>query len=137
MIPKVILELKSIVLLLPPCWCCSHPNTSPSNLGTHIDLALPRDIHGWVSNEAQTFYPSLQEPTLQFCKFYLILQSLPLNNHENLKIYVSGFYIMKWAPGDYTCANGVIWLVCYTFCDNMSPWDNTLVIMKNDTCDLE
>jgi hypothetical protein len=28
--------------------------------------------------------------------------------HENLKIYISGFYIMKWAPWDYTCANGVI-----------------------------
>jgi hypothetical protein len=28
--------------------------------------------------------------------------------HENLKIYINGFYIMKWTPWDYTCANGVI-----------------------------
>jgi len=46
MTPKVILELKSIVLLLPPCRCYLHPNTSSSKLGTHIDLALPRDILG-------------------------------------------------------------------------------------------
>ncbi len=28
--------------------------------------------------------------------------------HENLKIYINEFYIMKWTPWDYTCANGVI-----------------------------
>jgi hypothetical protein len=73
----MILELESIVLVLPPCGCCLHPNTSPSKLGPCIDLALPIDTQGCMLNEAQTFYPSLQKPIFQFSKFYLVWQSLP------------------------------------------------------------
>jgi len=46
MTPKKFLELESIVLVLPPCGCCLHPNTSPSKLGARIDLALPIDTQG-------------------------------------------------------------------------------------------
>jgi hypothetical protein len=46
MTPEMILELESIVLILPPFGCCLHPNTSPSKLGAHIDLALPIDTQG-------------------------------------------------------------------------------------------
>jgi hypothetical protein len=56
--------------------------------------------------------------------------------HENLKIYISGFYIMKWATMKlYLCkwCYSLFWLVGYTFCDNMSPWNNTIATMKMGT----
>jgi hypothetical protein len=56
--------------------------------------------------------------------------------HEDLKFYINGFYIMKWAAMKlYLCkwCYSLFWLVGYTFCDNMSPWNNTLATMKNGT----
>jgi hypothetical protein len=56
------------------------------------------------------------------------------------KITLMDFTSWNEQPWDYASANGVkslFWLVGYTFCDNMSPWNDTLATMKNDTCDLE
>jgi len=71
------------------------------------------------------------------CKLKSSTCDLKITYHENLKFYITEFYIMKWAPWNYTCANGVIPPFDLQFCDNMSPWNNTLVIVKNDTCDLK
>jgi hypothetical protein len=51
--------------------------------------------------------------------------------HENLKIYISGFYIMKWvAMRLYLCkwCYSLFWLVGYTFYDNIYLWRNVLCL---------